>query len=205
MSSHYGRGIPEVWCPLIPLDHMREINASSTELRRINSVYDDWRASMVNSPDSKDIGVALDRIRMLLINIGVACGHNYELAKQIQTLVDAHLKETATRLIDRLPATTPQDRMIKDALTRFFLNMRFIRDIDPTEEIRHVIEEEGVISSSKMSMHGVMFIKTRREQTSSGNRENKREDIYEALREKTAFIAFYLYRQLLSPDPWGDE
>ncbi len=200
-SSH--SDIPDAWCPLIPSKHIRKLYATVNELRRINDVYDDWRATMSRHSETKNVGIILDRIRILMINVGVACGSNRDLAEQVQTLVSAQLRETALHIASILSEKTNDDKTLKLSLKEFFSNIRFVRDIDPTEEIRNAIRNAQRVSTDPILEK---ILKNIYPEWTGEQRENidKTASVTKAALDKVAVILYYIYKRLLTPDPWGN-
>ena len=123
----------EVWCPLIPDEKLPELKGNSFELEKIAQYFDDWRASMGSKGlVGADLGVLLDRVRMLMINVGIACGQKRDVALKVQAILSTTLRNKAIELITRL---YENDIPVKKSLMRFFIQIKFTRDIDPHEEI----------------------------------------------------------------------
>ena len=88
MSSDDNHVSMTVWCTLIPPDEMKRVVKFEDDLRSVNETYEDWLVSMRGKKLVEgDVGVLLDRIRILMINIGIACGMNRDLAEEIQSAV----------------------------------------------------------------------------------------------------------------------
>ncbi|MFW9800985.1 MAG: hypothetical protein ACFFD9_11155, partial [Candidatus Thorarchaeota archaeon] len=86
--------------------------------------------------DGATIGVLLDRIRMLMMNMGIAVGQDRELAEKVQKIVSQKLRTGALRLVSDISAESAEKRAIKRTIALFFARVKFTRDIDPLEEIR---------------------------------------------------------------------
>lgn len=205
MSPYEPKKIPmSIWCPLIPPEDYERLKPFETDLEKIRQAYDDWLASMRGKPFvGTDIGVLLDRIRILMINIGVSCGQNRELAETFQTILSERLKKSALKIIKELPEKRTE-KLIKKTLTEFFENLRFTRDIYPREEM-----EKAVVSIEDDDGKGSNFILRifgRITQLFTSERDGESlttdEIIERSLREGTNVLK-RIYIRLMSPDPWG--
>ena len=129
-----------VWCTLIPPDEMNKFSKYEEDLRSISAAYEDWLVSMRGkSFIGADIGVLLDRIRILMINIGIACAMNRTLAEEVQTVVSDHLRERALGIVSELKADSKEKAAVKETLAIFFGDLKFTRDIFPEEDVMGVI------------------------------------------------------------------
>ncbi|UCE11664.1 MAG: hypothetical protein JSW61_06980 [Candidatus Thorarchaeota archaeon] len=166
-----------VWCPLIPLEDIGKLVGHENELSRINGAYDDWRVSMRSKPlVGVDMGVLLDRIRMLMINVGIAGGQDRILASRVQSILSDALRNNALILIERMfPASEGLDQF-RVVLNDFFTKLKFTRDIFPEEEMEKAVSKNVMGSGSgavkELLLQGTKVVKN-------------------------------LYIRLLSPDPWG--
>ena len=180
MSSDDNHVSMTVWCSLIPPDEMKKVVKFEDDLRNVNQTYEDWLVSMRGmSIIGSDPGVLLDRIRMLMINIGIACGMNRDLAEEIQSILVVHLrKRVATR----------------ETLSSFFSDLKFTRDIFPEEEIGKATPEK--VKVSKKGKKGKYSRKK--------SQKVDRDKIAKKSLLESSNVLKRLYMRLLSPDPWGD-
>lgn len=178
MSSENKDGMPMVvWCPLIPPEELGKLVGFENELGRINSAYDDWKAAMRGkSLADVESGVFLDRIRMLMIKVGIASGHNRALAQRVQIVLSDALRRKALTIVKKRHEKFENRENVRKTVVDFFDSLKFTRDIYPIEEVRKVV-------------HGSLL--------------SNHEDIaQEALAESTNIIK-QIYIRLLSIDPWG--
>lgn len=169
----------QIWFPLLPRKDVIRLSGEEGTLDKINSAYDDWRASMRTKPFmGTKIGVIFDRIRMLTINIGIASGNNRRVAESVQYMLSKRLRESAIEIINNISRSIIAKNIVKDVLLEYFQNVKFTRDNDPEFEIERLVmkkmgrEDVGDISSA-------------------------------AIQEGTNVIK-RLYIRLLSASPWDD-
>ncbi|TFG31125.1 hypothetical protein EU527_13195 [Candidatus Thorarchaeota archaeon] len=188
-----------VWCPLIPPEELDRFTEWSEDLRNISQAYEDWLSSMRGkSFVGTDIGVLLDRIRILMINIGIACAMNRALAESVQTVISEYLRVRALSMIEALSGDSKEKIAVKETLTAFFSDLRFTRDIFPEEDVKGVIPI--MVSLSSDSSHGLLG----RFLGSKSKRANvDQEKTLQAALIEGSNILKKLYMRLLSPDPWG--
>ena len=92
-----------VWCTVIPPEELGKLVEFEDDLRAVNQTYEDWLVSMRGKPlVGSDTGVLLDRIRILMINIGIACAMNRDLAEEIQTILSTNLRKRALDIVSEL-------------------------------------------------------------------------------------------------------
>jgi len=196
MASNSGDRVGmDVWCTLIPPDKLGRFAGREEDLRNINQAYEDWLTSMRSkSIVGADAGVLLDRVRILMINIGIACALNRNAAEEAQSIISEYLRDRALRIVAELKEDTFQDVAVKQTLKSFFENVRFTRDIFPEEEIGRVIPskvpaggEGGVIGKIRRSKKTVDVV-----------------DAQQRSIQESTNILKRLYMRLLSPDPWGN-
>jgi hypothetical protein len=192
MSSDDNHVSMAVWCTLIPPDEMKKVVKYVDDLRSVNDTYEDWLVSMRGkSFVGIDTGVLLDRIRILMINIGIACGMNRDLAEEIQSILVVHLRKRALDLVSDMSGESAEDIATKEALSTFFTDLKFTRDIFPEEEIEKVTPEKV-----KVPKKGKLRGKEKR------NVDKK--TIAEKALLQSSNVLKRLYMRLVSPDPWGD-
>ncbi len=203
-SSRKERGPMDVWCPMIPFDQLRYLEGDDDEFVRINSEFDDWKAVMrTKSMVGAITGVMLDRIRMMLMGVGVACAQNRELASTVQGILADRLRKSARMLIDDMPPERV-DNVTKSVLRSFFDTLKFTRDIIPEDDMHEAAATAKVIepsSGSSGSKRKGFFRK----------KEKKREiavEVNDTLIQKalleTTNVLKRIYMRLLSPDPWSE-
>ena len=199
MSSRgAGKSIPLIWCPVIPLDKLDELSGYEDELRKLSRFYDDWCAAM-RSKDVKggDVGIFLDRIRMLMINIGVASGTNREFAEKVQSIISEALRRQILMSVSEMNAESDSRKIVKETLSDFFSNLKFTRDIDPAEEVeRSASASIGRSSGMLGKVHGHV------EGTTESNEPASSGFVRMALVDASR-IVLRTYLRLLSPNPWN--
>ncbi len=126
-----------------------------------------------------NLGELLDRIRILMINVGIACGTNRTVALRIQSILTNSLRVKAIELVSRIYGS---DEAIKKPLMRFFIQVRFTRDTDPIEEFHNM----------PASVFG----------QPSDDESVTKSTVDHAIECATNILKRLLTR-LLSPDPWG--
>ena len=115
-----------VWCPLIPFEDLQKLAGYGGVLERISQAYDDWRASMRgHTTTAPDAGVFLDRIRMLLIAVGIACGGDRTFAERVQAIIGDQLRRGALSLVSKLADESTTELAVKQTLVSFFKKLRF--------------------------------------------------------------------------------
>jgi hypothetical protein len=193
----------QVWCPLIPPDEYPKLNGYENELDKVSNAYDDWQAFMRGKPFIEtDVGVMLDRIRMLMMGIGVACAQDRDFAEIVQSILSENLRRTAIELIDRLSDTGQFDGQMVGILTNFFSRIKFTRDLYPREEIEKAIadykEEEGGMTLLSSLKRAAAEARSDGKSADGGN-----ETVIQAALSEAASVTKRIYLRLLSPDPWG--
>jgi hypothetical protein len=200
MSPETNDHVPmTVWCTLIPPGEMGKLVEFAEDLLMVNQTYEDWLVSMRGmSLIGSDTGVLLDRIRILMINIGIACAMNRDLAEEIQEILSTNLRKRALDIVSELSEESPEKVAVKETLSAFFSKLRFTRDIFPEEEIDKVTPEK-VKSTGKGDAKKGSFRKTRM----SVNTVDRRTTVKTAVLESSNILK-RIYMRLLSPDPWGE-
>ncbi|MHA1577257.1 MAG: hypothetical protein ACTSU3_07835 [Candidatus Thorarchaeota archaeon] len=201
------RGPMAVWCPIIPYEKLRHLEGEVEEFQRINSHYDDWKATMrTKSIVGADTGIMLDRIRMMLMGVGIACAQNRDLALEVQNICSDNLRESALAIIDNLPPERVNSNT-NIVMKSFFSNLRFTRDIIPEDDMRAAASTPTVSESPPVSTSLIMKLKLlfrRKKTTITPPKKIVIDDnsIKAALFETTNVLK-RLYMRLLSPDPWS--
>jgi hypothetical protein len=188
-----------VWCTLIPPEEMDKFTQQEEDLRSISAAYEDWLVSMRGkSLIGADIGVLLDRIRILMINIGIACATNRTLAEEVQSVVAHHLRIRALQIVEEINSDSKEKVAVKETLTQFFKDLKFTRDIFPEEDVMGVIPVKvSLESDSSKGLLGKLI----------GSRSKSvkvdKDDTLQASMLEGSNVLKKIYMRLLSPDPWG--
>jgi hypothetical protein len=200
MSQEANDHVPmTVWCSLIPPEDMGRLVEFEDDLRSVNQTYEDWLVSMRGkSLVGSDTGILLDRIRMLMINIGIACAMNRDLAEDIQSILSTNLRKRSLDLVSELPDSPPEKLAVKETLTAFFSELRFTRDIFPEEDIGKVTPEKVKHSGKKDGK------KSRLGKFRGSTKKVDRQKVSAAAVLESSNILKRIYMRLLSPDPWGE-
>jgi hypothetical protein len=187
-----------VWCTLIPPDEIGKLVKYEDDLRNVNQTYEDWLVSMRGkSFVGGNTGVLLDRIRILMINIGIACAMNRDLAEEIQSILSTYLRRRALNLVAEMPSESTEDIVTKEALSNFFTDLKFTRDIFPEEEIEKATPEK--VKAPKRESKGALS-KLR----GGGSKKIDKQKISKRVLVESSNVLKRLYMRLLSPDPWGE-
>ncbi|TXT56685.1 MAG: hypothetical protein BAJATHORv1_20278 [Candidatus Thorarchaeota archaeon] len=199
MPSRDGDKIPmDVWCPLIPPANYQQVRKYLGDLHRINAAYDDWRASMRGKPFvGIKVGVVLDRIRMLMIKVGISCGQNRTLAETVQSIVSEALRSKSYSMIEAMPDGSKENEIIKSTVQTFFERLKFTRDIYPIEEIEKAMPSDIKTEQESLGILGRFRKSDETEEILDRDKLAKR-----ALQESNNILK-RLLMYLLSPDPWG--
>ncbi|MGY5871928.1 MAG: hypothetical protein RTV72_06775 [Candidatus Thorarchaeota archaeon] len=188
-----------VWCTLIPPDEMDKFAEYDDDLRSVSAAYEDWLVSMRGkSFIGADVGVLLDRIRILMINIGIACAMNRTLAEDVQSVVSDYLRKRALDIVGELKADSKEKAAVKETLAVFFQDLKFTRDIFPEEDVMGVIPVKVSLESgsSKGRLGKLIGSKSKKVKV------DKDSTLQAALLESSNVLK-KIYMRLLSPDPWG--
>jgi hypothetical protein len=188
-----------VWCTLIPPDEMDKFSEYEDDLRSVSAAYEDWLVSMRGKTIiGADVGVLLDRIRILMINIGIACAMNRTLAEEVQSIVADHLRIRALGIVSEIKADSNEKTAVKETLAVFFKDLKFTRDIFPDEDVMGVIPVKvSLESGSSKGRLGKLI----------GSKSKKvivdKESTLQAALLESSNVVKKIYMRLLSPDPWG--
>jgi len=188
-----------VWCALIPPDELDRFSKNENDLRSVSEAYEDWLVSMRGkSFVGTDVGVMLDRIRILMINVGIACAMDRLLAEEVQAVVSDHLRKRALEMVGKIPSDTIEKIAVKETLAIFFRDLKFTRDIYPEEDVMGIIPVKVSMSpeSSKGRLGRLVGAKSKTANV------DKEKTLQAALLESSNIMK-KLYMRLLSPDPWG--
>jgi len=187
-----------VWCTLLPPEELNQFSEED-DLRSVSAAYEDWLASMRGkSIVGVDVGVILDRIRILMINIGIACALDRELAEQIQSIVSEHLRKRSLKIVSELRTDTKERAAVKETLALFFKDLKFTRDIFPEEDVMGVIPVTVSLKgdSSKGILGRLIGLKSKKVNV------DKESTLKAAILESSNVLK-KIYLRLVSPDPWG--
>jgi hypothetical protein len=188
-----------VWCALIPPDELERFSEHEDDLRSVSEVYEDWLVSMRGkSFVGTDVGMLLDRIRILMIHIGIACAMDRALAEEVQAVVSEYLRRGALMMVDQLPSDSVERAAVRKTLTAFFSGLKFTRDIFPEEDVRSVIPLKVSVSTGSSKGGKGQRVKAK----SKTSKVDKEQTLQAALLESSNILK-KLYMRLLSPDPWG--
>ena len=188
-----------VWCTLIPPDEMDKFAEYEDDLRSVSAAYEEWLVSMRGkSLIGTDVGVLLDRIRILMINIGIACAMNRTLAEEVQSVVADHLRKRALNLVSELKADSKENAAVKETLAVFFKDLKFTRDIFPEEDVMGVIPVKVSLESGSSKGRLGKLIGSKSKKVSV----DKEITLQAALLESSNVLK-KIYMRLVSPDPWG--
>lgn len=188
-----------VWCTLIPPEELNRFIEYEDDLRNVSEAYEDWLVSMRGkSFIGADVGVLLDRIRILMINIGIACGMNRALAEQVQGVVSDHLRKRALAIVEELPSNSKERVAVKETLAIFFRDLKFTRDIFPEEDVLGIIPVKVTLSSDSSSGLLGKLVGSKSKKVNV----DKKSTLQAALLESSNVLK-KLYMRLTSPDPWG--
>lgn len=188
-----------VWCTLIPPNELDKFSKYEDGLRSVSVAYEDWLVSMRGkSFIGADVGVLLDRIRILMINIGIACAMNRTLAEEVQLVVSDHLRIRALQIVSDLKTDSKEKAAVKETLTIFFKDLKFTRDIFPEEDVMGVIPVKVSLETGSSKGHLGKLIGSKSKKVNV----DKESTLQAALLESSNVLK-KIYMRLLSPDPWG--
>ena len=203
-SSKKHRGPMDVWCPIIPFDQLRYIEGDDDEFVRINSEYDDWKAIMrTKSMIGATTGIMLDRIRMMLMGIGVACARNRELATTVQGILVDGLRLNARIIINDMPPERV-DNVTKAVLRSFFDRLKFTRDIIPEDDMQEAASITKVTDTISGSSGGILRGLFRKKETKTETSVTVDDALIKKALLETTNVLKRIYMRILSPDPWGE-
>ncbi|MHA1907064.1 MAG: hypothetical protein ACW98Y_07205 [Candidatus Thorarchaeota archaeon] len=163
-----------IWCPLIPPSKLKPLSHHIIALEQVNARYDDWRASMRSKKIvGVHVGVLLDRVRILLMGIGIACASNRNLADNLQAIISDCLRMSCIESLEKVKEGKAPE--VVSVIKQFFGSLRFTRDIYPEEEVEKAAMVIGINLSAQ---HQTLAL------------------------DLSATIVKAVYIRLLSPDPW---
>ncbi len=204
VSSKKERGPMDVWCPIIPFDQLRYIEGDDDEFVRINSEYAEWKAIMrTKSMVGATTGIMLDRIRMMLMGISVACAQNRELAITVQGILAEGLRLNARKIIDDMPPERV-DNETKAVLRSFFNRLKFTRDIIPEDDMQEAASTTKVTDTKSSSSGGILRGLFRKKETKTETPVTVNDALIKKALLETTNVLKRIYMRILSPDPWGE-
>lgn len=203
-SSDNDGQTPMIWCPLLPPEELRRFTDYSEELSQINSAYDDWRTKMRGLlSEEAGAGMLLDRVRMLMISIGIAVPRNRSLVETVQDIVSDKLRKRAIEMVATKVSEDRKGQWTGETLVSFFKRLRFTRDIIPREEMVLAAEETDAPSKKKRGVFAGLRNSIMGKNEEAGRKPNS-SVLVKAAMPKATEILRHLYRLLLSVDPWGE-
>ncbi|MHA2020099.1 MAG: hypothetical protein ACW96N_00145 [Candidatus Thorarchaeota archaeon] len=200
------RGPSTVWCPIIPEDDLKRLSSHRKGLQEITDAFYDWQAAMRGkSIVGINIGILLDRIRMLMINVGIAVGQNRSLAEEVQNIVATKLRTGSLGLVMQLPSDDPEDKAVKKTLAMFFAKIKFTRDIDPLEDIRASMPDIRTFCSEldaedRFRMFGV----AKATDLDDSRCVDIKVKVTKMAMTGSTNVVKRIFLRLLSPDPWSN-
>jgi hypothetical protein len=200
------RGSLNVWCPIIPEEDLKRLSSHRKGLQEINDSFYDWQAAMRSkSIVGTSIGILLDRIRMLMINVGIAVGQNRDLAEEVQEIIAKKLRTGSLGLVTIMPAEDPVEKAVKKTLAMFFAKIKFTRDIDPLEDIRASMPDLWTFCSEleKEDRQRMFGVTDAMELDDSRCADIKVRVTKMAMAASTNVVK-RIFLRLLSPDPWNN-
>lgn len=195
-----------VWCPIIPDEDLMRLSSHQKGLQKISEAFYDWQASMRGKPIvGTTIGVLLDRIRMLMINLGIAVGQQRDLAEDVQKVISEKLRAASLRLVSKLQSDSPEDKAVKKTLAMFFASIKFTRDIDPLEDIRASMPDLRTLftqfeEDNRLAMFGVSDA----EDLDDARCAEIKLKVTKMAMNGSANVIKRIFLRLLSPDPWNN-
>ena len=188
-----------VWCTLIPPEEMDKFVEYEDDLRSVSAAYEDWLVSMRGkSFVGADVGVLLDRIRILMINIGIACAMNRKLAEEVQSVVSDYLRIRALDIVSGLKTDSKENVAIKETLSVFFRDLKFTQDIFPEEDVMGVVPVKVSLESESSKGRLGKLVGSKSKKVSVD-----KESTLQAAMLESSNVLKKIYMRLLSPDPWG--
>lgn len=200
------RGQLTVWCPIIPEEDLKKLSSQRKGLQEITDAFYDWQAVMRSkSIVGTTIGILLDRIRMLMINVGIAVGQNRSLAEEVQDIIATKLRTGSLSLLTDMESESPEDKLVKKTLAMFFAKVKFTRDIDPLEDIRASMPDLETYCSNLDAIDLFrMFGVTKAADIDESRYLDVRIKVTKMAMTGSTNVVKRLFLRLLSPDPWGN-
>ena len=195
-----------VWCPIIPEDDLKRLSSQRKGLQEISDAFYDWQAAMRGkSIVGTTIGILLDRIRMLMINVGIAVGQNRGLAEEVQDIIATRLRTGSLGLVTKMTAEGPEDKIVKKTLAMFFAKVKFTRDIDPLEDIRASMPNLRTFCSELDAIELFrMFGVAKATDLDDSRYTDVRIKVTKMAMTGSTNVIKRIFLRLLSPDPWDN-
>ncbi len=195
-----------IWCPIIPEEDLRRLSSHRRGLQEISDAFYDWQAAMRGkSIVGTNIGVLLDRIRMLMINVGIAVGQNRDLAEEVQEIISSKLRTGSLGLVTKLPSGGPEEKAVKKTLAMFFAKLKFTRDIDPLEDLRASMPDLWTFCSElEREDRYRMFGVTEVIDLDDSQFTNVKIRVTKMAVAASTNVIKRIFLRLLSPDPWNN-
>lgn len=196
-----------VWCPILPEEDLKRLSSQRKGLQEINDAFYEWQAVMRGkSIVGTSIGILLDRIRMLMINVGIAVGQNRSLAEEVQDIISTRLRTGSLGLVTKMESKGPEGKLVKKTLAMFFAKVKFTRDIDPLENIRAAMPDlRAYVSNLDAIDLFQMFGATNATDLDESRFSNIRIKVTKMAMAGSTNIIKRVFLRLLSPDPWGSD
>jgi hypothetical protein len=196
-----------VWCPILPEEDLKRLSSQRKGLQEINDAFYEWQAVMRGkSIVGTSIGILLDRIRMLMINVGIAVGQNRSLAEEVQDIISTRLRTGSLGLVTKMESKGPEGKLVKKTLAMFFAKVKFTRDIDPLENIRAAMPDlRAYVSNLDAIDLFQMFGATNARDLDESRFSNIRIKVTKMAMAGSTNIIKRVFLRLLSPDPWGSD
>jgi hypothetical protein len=195
-----------IWCPIIPEEDLKKLSSQRKGLQEITDAFYDWQAAMRGkSIVGTTIGILLDRIRMLMINVGIAVGQNRSLAEEVQDIVSTRLRTGSLGLVSQMESKSPEEKLVKKTLAMFFAKVKFTRDIDPLEDIRASMPDLRTYVSDLDAIDLFqMFGVTKATDLDESRYADVRIKVTKMAMAGSTNVVKRIFLRLLSPDPWGN-
>ena len=203
-SSDSGR--VTIWCPIIPDEDLKRLSSQRKGLQEISDAFYEWQAVMRGkSIVGTSIGILLDRIRMLMINVGIAVGQNRSLAEEVQDIISTKLRTGSLGLVAKMEPEGPEDKLVKKTLAMFFAKVKFTRDIDPGEDIRAAMPDlKAYVSDLDAIDLFRMFGVTKATDLDESRYSDIKIKVTKMAMAGSTNVIKRIFLRLLSPDPWDN-
>ena len=200
-------GSVTIWCPIIPEEDIRRLSSQRKGLQEISDAFHEWQAVMRGkSIVGTSIGILLDRIRMLMINVGIAVGQNRSLAEEVQDIISTKLRTGSLGLVTEMESESPEDKLVKKTLAMFFAKVKFTRDIDPLENIRAAMPDlKAFVSDLDAIDLFRMFGVTKVTDLDESRYSDIKIKVTKMAMVGSTNVIKRIFLRLLSPDPWGND
>jgi hypothetical protein len=196
-----------IWCPIVPEEDLKRLSSQRKGLQEISDAFYDWQAVMRGKAIvGASIGILLDRIRMLMINVGIAVGQNRTLAEEVQDIVAMKLRTGSLEIVSKMESEGPEDKLVKKTLAMFFAKVKFTRDIDPLEDIRAAMPDlKAYVSDLDAIDLFRMFGVTKATDLDESRYSDIRVKVTKIAMAGSTNVIKRIFLRLLNPDPWGND